>query len=289
MCGCGHQRIKARVASAAELVRTGESMAKVNALVITGFGINCDHETAHAFELAGATARRVHLNDLIADPAQLSDAQILAVPGGFSFGDDVASGKILANRMRYKLGGTLQDFVKAGKLAIGICNGFQVLVKMGLLPLSFGEMKQQVTLTHNDSNRFEDRWVRVSVFDNSRCVWLTGIEKMELPIRHGEGKFVCDDNMVELLLKGGQVALQYVNTDGEPAQGAYPANPNGSLMDIAGICDPTGRIFGLMPHPEAFLHRLNHPRWTRENLPEAGDGLKIFQNAVDFATKNLAI
>lgn len=260
--------------------------SKVNVLVLTGFGINCDLETARAFELAGATAVRVHLNDVINDAAYLERAQILAVPGGFSFGDDVASGKILANRMRYKLGEQLMQFVQQGKLAIGICNGFQVLVKMGILPLFSKEFQQEVTLTHNNSNRFEDRWVHLQA-DKSACVWTEGVEKMELPIRHGEGKFICLPEVMTKLESKNQVALRYATKGGGLAGGVYPDNPNGSMGDVAAICDPSGRIFGLMPHPEAFLNRLNHPRWTRESLPEEGDGLKVFQNAVQFAEENL--
>lgn len=260
----------------------------INALILTGFGINCDHETALAFEMAGAAVQRVHLNDLAEDPARLEDFQILAIPGGFSFGDDVASGRILANRLRYRLGGPLKDFLAAGKLAIGICNGFQVMVKMGLLPLFDGEFTQEVTLTHNDSARFDNRWVRLQTDPSTRCVWTKGIESIEVPVRHGEGKFIPrDDAVLRRLRDQGQVALRYANANGTLAGGVFPANPNGSIDDIAGICDPSGRVFGLMPHPEAFLHRTNHPRWTREALPEEGAGLQLFRNAVNFAEQNL--
>lgn len=259
-----------------------------SALILTGFGINCDHETARAFEMAGAKADRVHLNDLAEDPGRLADYQILAIPGGFSFGDDVASGRILANRLRYRLGGPLKEFVAAGKLVIGICNGFQVMVKMGLLPLFEGDFAQEVTLTHNNSSRYDNRWVNLKVDGASKCVWLRGIDSLEVPVRHGEGKFIPrDDATLQRLRDQGQVVVRYALKDGSPAQGAFPANPNGSTDDIAGICDPSGRIFGLMPHPEAFLNRTNHPRWTRESLPEEGAGLKIFQNAVDYAALNL--
>lgn len=262
----------------------------VHALVLTGFGINCDHETAYAFERAGATARRVHLNDLIASPGLLEAAQILAVPGGFSFGDDVASGRILANRMRYRLGGPLRQFVDDRKLVIGICNGFQVLVKMGLLPLFEGDFRQEVTLTHNDSGRFEDRWVNLAAHPSTPCVWLRGIHRITLPVRHGEGKFVVPNaGVLEQLRTNGQVALRYADRDGSPANGVYPRNPNGSMDDIAAICDPSGRIFGLMPHPEAYITREHHPRWTREVLPEEGEGLALFRNAVEYAAERLVV
>lgn len=262
---------------------------KPNALILTGFGINCDAETAHAFDRAGATAERIHLNDLAADPSALERFQILAVPGGFSFGDDVASGRILANRLRYRLGEALQSFVAEGKLAIGICNGFQVLVKLGMLPLLDGEFQQDVTVTHNDSGRFEDRWVALERDPATPCAWLNGIDRVELPIRHGEGKFIPrDEATLVRLAANGQLALRYALRDGSgQAGGRYPDNPNGSTDDVAGICDPTGRIFGLMPHPEAFLDRMNHPRWTREELPEEGAGLQIFRSAVTYAEKHL--
>jgi phosphoribosylformylglycinamidine synthase subunit PurQ / glutaminase len=255
----------------------------VHAIVLTGYGINCDGETEAAFARAGSQARRVHLNDLIAAPVLLEQSHILAVPGGFSFGDDVASGKILANRLRCRLGEPLRKFIADGKLVIGICNGFQVLVKMGILPLFDGAFSQEATLTHNDSGRFENRWVHLEVDDDTRCAWLRGIQHLELTVRHGEGKFIPRDGKVlERLRQNGQVALRYCKPDGQPARGAFPWNPNGSVDDIAGICDPSGRVFGLMPHPEAYVERTHHPRWTREFLPEEGSGLQIFRNAVAY-------
>ncbi len=260
----------------------------VKALILTGFGINCDHETETAFKRAGAETERIHLNDLAAAPERLHEFQILAVPGGFSFGDDVASGRIMANRLRYTLGEPLKQFVADGKLVIGICNGFQVLVKMGILPLFDDEFKQEVTLTHNNSSRFEDRWVTLLTDPKTPCIWMDGIKKLEVPIRHGEGKFIPqDDDVLKKLQANGQIVIRYGAPGDYPARGEYPDNPNGSTDDIAGICDPTGRIFGLMPHPEAFLERTNHPRWTREKLPEEGAGLKMFKNAVAFAEKEL--
>ena len=263
---------------------------KVKAIVLTGFGINCDMETGNALARAGADARRVHLNDMIASPAILDESHILAVPGGFSFGDDVASGKVLANRLRYRLGEPLRKFVDDGKLVIGICNGFQVLVKMGILPMLDGEFVQEVTLTHNDSGRFDNRWVHLAADTSTRCVWLKGIQSLELPIRHGEGKFVPkDEATLERIRMSGQVALRYARADGAPARREFPLNPNGSIDDIAGICDPSGRVLGLMPHPEAFVDCTNHPVWTREtDHPDGeGQGLQVFRNAVTYAAATL--
>jgi len=258
----------------------------VKALVLTGFGINCDNETAIALQRAGADAARVHLNDIVAAPDMLESFQILAIPGGFSFGDDVASGRILANRLRYRLGDPLQRFIADGKLVIGICNGFQVMVKMGILPLFNGKFEQEVTLTTNNTSRFENRWVTLKTEPGARCVWLKGIERLELPVRHGEGKFIPkNDAVLAKLRANGQVALRYTRPDGAPAREEFPWNPNGAVDDIAGICDPSGRIFGLMPHPEAYVDRTNHPQWTRLLLPEEGAGLQVFRNAVAYAQK----
>jgi len=260
----------------------------VRAIVLTGFGINCDYETQAALNRVGAQAERIHLNDIIENAALLDEGHILAIPGGFSFGDDVASGKILANRLRYKLGGPIKKFIADGKLVIGICNGFQVMVKMGILPLFDGEFAQEVTLTNNDSARFENRWVCLKTDPATKCVWTKGIDRLELPVRHGEGKFIPrDDAVLDRLKENGQIALRYCTPDGSPANGAFPANPNGAIEDIAGICDPSGRIFGLMPHPEAHVDRTNHPRWTRLDLPEEGPGLQVFRNAVEYVQGNL--
>lgn len=255
------------------------------ALVLTGYGINTDYETALAFELAGARAERVHLNELIANKGQLHDYHITAIPGGFSFGDDIAAGKVLANKLRLNLKEELLNFIEGGKLLIGICNGFQVLVKMGLLPGINGDNSQQATLTFNDSAKFEDRWVYLKVNPNSKCIFTQGLERLYLPVRNGEGKFVPQDGILEQLKENEQIVLKYVDEQG--AEAGYPWNPNGSVENAAGICDPTGRIFGLMPHPEAYLFRVNHPRWTREELPEEGQGLKIFKNAVRYCKQEL--
>jgi len=258
-------------------------MARPRAVVLTGFGINCDYETRDAFSLAGAEAERVHVNDLIENTAILGRCQILAVPGGFSFGDDIASGKVLANKLKYRMGEAFGEFLLKDSLVIGICNGFQVLVRLGVLP-GWGEglTEQKVTLTYNDSGKFEDRWVRLEVEQESPCVFTRGLKMIELPVRHGEGKFYTGDSaLLEQLNRGGQVVLRYATGDGSrPAP--YPANPNGSEQDIAGVCDPTGRVFGMMPHPEAFIHRHHHPRWTRQDQADEGQGLAIFRNAVDY-------
>jgi phosphoribosylformylglycinamidine synthase len=252
------------------------------ALILTGFGINCDIETAHAFKIAGADAERVHINDLINGAKRLSDYHILTFPGGFSFGDDIASGKVLANMIKYNLGDQIKEFIDSGKLIIGICNGFQAMVKMGLLPAFDGDYgTQDVTLTFNDSGRFEDRWVHLIANNKSKCVFTKGIENIYLPVRHGEGKFVVKNPQVlSRLKKGDHIVFQYTDSSGKTA--GYPDNPNGSVDNIAAICDETGRVFGMMPHPEAFQHRTNHPRWTREELPEEGAGVSIFRNAVEY-------
>lgn len=253
-------------------------------IVLTGYGINCDLETAYAFKLAGAEVRRVHLNDLIWGRDSLKNYQILALPGGFSFGDDIASGKVLANKIKYNLGEQIREFVGDGKLVIGICNGFQVMVKMGLLPCP--DYTQTLTLTFNDSGRFEDRWVYLKVNGKSPCIYTKNIEKLYLPVRHGEGKLIPkNQEALNKLHEKNNIVLQYVDEKGNLA--GYPFNPNGSIDSIAGICDTSGRILGMMPHPEAYLHRTNHPRWSRENLPEEGMGVQIFRNAVEYAEERL--
>ncbi|HQT44351.1 MAG TPA: phosphoribosylformylglycinamidine synthase I [Candidatus Micrarchaeota archaeon] len=254
-------------------------------LVLSGFGINCENETAKAFELAGALPRIMHATELIASPKSLLEYDILAIPGGFSFGDDLGSGKVLGNKLKAKMSPEIMEFVKSGKLIIGICNGFQVLVKMGLLPATGGNyMTQEATVTYNDSGRFEDRWVYLKANPSSSCIFTKGIAgRLYFPVRHGEGKFVPSSNaLLEKMFVKGQVALQYTDEAGNLA--GYPYNPNGSIQNIAGVCDESGRIFGLMPHPEAYLYRENHPRFARGGKLEPL-GLVIFKNAVDYALK----
>lgn len=251
-------------------------MAQPRVLILRAPGTNCDIETQFAFELAGAKAERVHINQLREKPSLINDFQVLCLPGGFSYGDDVAAGRILASQLQHDLGEVMQDFRSQEKLILGICNGFQVLIKSGVL-LPEDEMGPVATLGWNNSGRFLDRWVELQV-TGSKCVFLNGIERMFLPMAHAEGKFVARDNdILGSLDAAGQLALRYTKPDGTPD------NPNGSMADVAGCCDTTGRVFGLMPHPERFLDPTNHPNWTRmKDLPAEGDGLAVFRNAVEF-------
>jgi phosphoribosylformylglycinamidine synthase I len=270
---------------------------KVKAIVITGNGTNCEMEMAHACRLAGADqVDIVHISRLLYCETSLDDYHFLNLPGGFLDGDDLGSAKAGANRIlhaRVKTDPTarkekLQDqfsrFIKAGKLILGVCNGFQLLVKLGTLPGFDGAcFRQTATLSFNDSGRFEDRWVYLKPNPSSPCVFTRGVRKLYLPVRHGEGKFIPrDGDTLERLHRDHHIVLQYSHEDCRTVAVDYPANPNGAVDAIAGICSGTGRIFGLMPHPEAYLHRTNHPRWTREKLPEEGMGLALFRNAVKF-------
>ena len=268
-------------------------MNRVNALVLAGYGLNCDNETAYALELAGASARRVHINSLIDGSVSLDDFQIMVFVGGFSWGDDHGAGVIQAVRLKTNIGDKLLEFVDKGNLVLGICNGFQTLVNLGLLPGFAGDYKtRSIALTFNDCGNFRDDWVSLKVNPSSPCVFTKGFDFLELPIRHGEGKFYSGKAVIERLFENNQVVIQYALPDGNPAEGKFPFNPNGSINDIAGICDPTGRIFGLMPHPEAFNHWTNHPDWTRykEIMKRGGKkpdsnlttGIRIFKNGVDF-------
>lgn len=261
-------------------------MRKVKVLVLYGHGINCDNETKKAFELAGASAEKVHTNELMENSKKLDSYDILAFPGGFSFGDDIAAGKIHAVKFKYKLRENLSRFIADKKLIIGICNGFQIMVKLGILPgLNNNYWTEKATLTFNDSGKFEDRWVYLKI-EKSPCVFTQGIQKLYLPVRHGEGKFHTNPETLKKLKKKNLVSVRYVGSTGEKKPG-YPYNPNGSLDDIAGICNPSGRIFGIMPHPEAYIYRENHPLHTRESLQEEGMGLAIFKNAVKYVKNNL--
>jgi len=273
-------------------------MKAVNVLVLTGYGLNCDNETAYAFELAGASAQRVHINAVIAGAVSLSDFQILVFGGGFSWGDDHGAGVIQAVRMKTSIGKELFDFIEKGNLVMGICNGFQTLVNLGLLPgFDLAErgpenVERSVAVTFNDCGNFRDQWVNMRVNTESPCVYTRGVTDLELPVRHGEGKFFTDTGTLKRLKDNQQVVLRYALPDGRPANQAFPYNPNGSIDDIAGICDPTGRIFGLMPHPEAYNHWTNHPDWPlmKEKLKRKGKplpsgltpGLKMLANGVGY-------
>jgi len=253
-------------------------MNKVNVLVLRGPGTNCDQETAFAFQQAGASTSVSHINQVIRHERRLSDYQVLVVPGGFTYGDDIAAGRVLANELKLKLGEDIKQFVADGGLILGICNGFQVLVKAGILPDISKPDAIPLTLATNDSGRFECRWVHMLVEKQSPCVFTQGMHSVYLPVAHGEGKVITD---VRGLREINSV-LYYTDEAGN-TQAGYPHNPNGSMNNIAGICDPTGRIFALMPHPERHIRFTQHPQWTRKKPKESGDGFAIFQNAVKWA------
>lgn len=256
-------------------------MPQPRVLILRAPGTNCDEETAYAFERASGKAERWHVNQLLERPAALADFQILCLPGGFSYGDDLGAGRILGQRLRQHLAGAMGEFKVAGKLILGICNGFQILLKSGLLLADDPETGPPATLTWNESGRFEDRWVELLSGD-SESVFFTGIERMYLPVAHAEGRFIPRDTAtLKRLQLQRQVVLRYGH-GAVAAGGAFPANPNGARDDIAAVCDPTGRVCGLMPHPERYIDRTQHPRWTRESLPEVGDGLRVFENAVRY-------
>jgi phosphoribosylformylglycinamidine synthase len=270
----------------------------VKSIVITGNGTNCEMEMAHACRLAGSDlVDIVHISELLHGEIRLDDYHFLNLPGGFLDGDDLGSAKAGANRIRHatirgteeKLYDQMTRFIRDGKLILGVCNGFQLLVKLGLLPGFDGDyLTQTVTLSFNDSGRFEDRWVHLAVNPESPCIYTGGTKSLYLPVRHGEGKFIPrDPDILARLHRENRIAVRYSGGNGGGPTMEYPANPNGAIDAIAGICNETGRIFGLMPHPEAYLHRTNHPRWTREELPETGMGLLLFQNAVDFIRRQV--
>ena len=272
-------------------------MAKAEVLIITGDGLNCEQETAYAFELAGLNPNLVHFTDLLDGDKSLSDYQILAFIGGFSNGDHLGAGTVQAARFKHKLGEDLSRFIQKRKPIIGICNGFQTIVKMGILPgrvpgfigdSGTDSWTRTATIMTNDSGKFEDRWVYLRLNPDSPCIWTNGIEKLFLPVRHGEGKFFMNEpDLISRLFMKAQVVAQYTDSRYSRPVMDYPLNPNGSLEAIAGICDETGAIFGLMPHPEAYLFPYNHPSWTRDtapgkDLPPEGQGGAVFRNAADY-------
>lgn len=264
-------------------------MDKVSVLILTGYGINCDVETGWAFEMAGAqNVDRVHINRIVNGEVSLDDYQILVFPGGFSFGDHIASGRVLALKIAKEMREQLKKFILDKKLVLGICNGFQTLVKMGVLPGDKSEVfaKQVATLIANDSAKYEDRWVKIRTNGKNSSPFLKDINIMDVAVRHGEGKFIAKRHFLREIKNSELVAFQYVDDSGEPTRN-YPENPNGSDLAIAGITNSQGNVLGLMPHPEVFISRTQHPHWTRENMDEVGAGLKIFVNAVNYVVENL--
>lgn len=266
---------------------------KPKAIILTGYGINSEEETAVCFRLAGAETEIVHINDLIEGEKNLSDYQILAFPGGFSYGDDTGSGNAVANKLKNNLNQQVLEFAQGDKLVIGICNGFQMLANLGLAPALEGKYgERQAALMHNNTARLQCRWVNTKV-TSKKCIWTQNIDLIRMPISHGEGNFYTDEKTLQSMEENDQIALKYVKADGSPADGQFPENPNGSLADIAAICDPSGRIMGLMPHPERNNSFTNEENWplikeqfirAGKELPKEGEGLKIFRNGVQYFT-----
>jgi phosphoribosylformylglycinamidine synthase subunit PurQ / glutaminase len=268
--------------------------AEVRVLVLTGLGLNCETETAEAFGRAGATAELVPLLDLLHAHARrpLTDYHIVAFAGGFAFGDHLGAGFVYANKIRWQLYDTVLEFIAGGGLALGVCNGFQMMTRLGMVPGFDGDYRTpRATIAPNDRLGYWDTWVRLAADPESPCVWTRGIGFLDLPTRHGEGKFLAaGDDVLARLDAGRQVAVRYVDAAGEPTE-MWPANPNGSPGGIAGVCDPTGRLFGLMPHPDAFIYPFQHPQWFRRDPseePAEGAGLQIFRNGVDAVAATLA-
>lgn len=249
-------------------------MSSPRSLILRAPGTNCDEEAVIAWTLAGALTETKHLNEVLANPSLLDGYQILTIPGGFSYGDDLGAGRIFASRLGSSLSDSLLRFRDRGGLILGICNGFQVLVRAGLLP---GDAPSPATLARNASGRFESRWVRL-LPQSGRTPFLSDDAPIELPVAHGEGRFLTED--ADALDRDGHVVLKYADSADAETQ-AYPANPNGSSCAAAGVCDASGRVFGLMPHPERYVDPFHHPRWTRLGAKTEGDGLRIFRNAVD--------
>jgi len=264
--------------------------AEVRVLIPTGLGLNCEEETAAAFRMVGARPKLVHLLDLLDGSAgeRLADYPVLAFVGGFAFGDHLGAGFVFANKIRWRIYDQLLEFIGRGGFALGICNGFQTMVRLGMLPGLDGDYRTpRATLAPNQRLGYRDAWIRLAFDAASPCVWTRGLDALDLPTRHGEGKFLAESpDLLERMEANGQVAARYVDPDGRPTE-SWPHNPNGSPHGVAGVCDPSGRLFGLMPHPDAYLYPFHHPRWHRRrtstDVPTEGEGLAIFRNGVDAA------
>jgi len=267
-------------------------MAVPNVIVLTGYGINCDDETRLAFEKAGGRADVVHINDIIDNPSLLDRYQIFSFPGGFSYGDDTGSGKALANRIMNNLREEFRSFIERDTLMLGICNGFQVMANLGIVPGLDGAVgNPQVALEHNVSSRYVCRWVDLEIDKGTPSVFVRGIEVLHVPVAHGEGSFYAPQETLDRIEKGRLAVMRYAKPGGGRAMGEAPFNPNGALNDIAAVCDPTGRLMGMMPHPERNILFTHRDDWTflrekyrREgkDIPAEGEGLAIFRNAVRY-------
>ncbi|MFA6214627.1 MAG: phosphoribosylformylglycinamidine synthase subunit PurQ [Candidatus Micrarchaeia archaeon] len=272
---------KARAAMPGASICPSGGERKPRCLVLAGFGLNAEAELAHAFCLAGAEAHIVHFSDISSGKARLGDYEIFAIPGGWSFGDDISGGRVLSNKLKHTFGPQFEAFVKSGKPMLGVCNGFQTLVKLGALPNLSGAFGQESTLAFNKSGRFEDRWVYLKP-QKSVCKYFEGVEFIHCPVRHGEGQFVPrDKKLLDALAKGGMVPIKYCDGKLDDSAG-YPQNPNGSVLNIAGICDPTGKILGLMPHPECSVSRTLFPRFTA-GISHEKNTMRFFENIVKAA------
>lgn len=260
-------------------------------LVIAGYGLNCEEETLHAFSYNNIDGNIIHINDLIDNPKAFNEYQILAIPGGFSYGDDTGSGNAFAQKMKLSLWDHLKEFVERDTLTIGICNGCQILANLGLVPSlddKYGE--RSVAVTYNASDRYQCRWIDVKV-ENKKSPWLVGVDTMHIPVAHGEGRFIMSDDVLAQMKSDGHIAATYINADGSPADGEFPSNPNGSIADIAAMTDKSGRVFAIMPHPERGMFS-----WQRDDfdylkddahrkgttLQETSDGMSIFANAAQY-------
>lgn len=258
-------------------------------IVLAGYGLNCEEETLHAFKRVGIDGAICHINDLIENPDELDNYQILAVPGGFSYGDDTGSGNAFAQKMKLALWDALEKFVARDTLTIGICNGCQILVNLGLVPALSQYGKRDVAVTYNESARYQCRWIDLKI--ESRSPWMQGINRMHIPVAHGEGRFMMDEETQKNLEFNGQIAARYIKPDGSLAAGEFPYNPNGSAADIAAMTDKSGRVLAIMPHPERGMFS-----WQRDDfhelkdtaqrqgltLEEESDGLLIFKNAAKY-------
>ena len=266
----------------AKTIQKDFSMTQPKACILRTDGSNCDEELYAAFEEAGCKSSMVHINEFRAKQKKFTDYQIIALPGGFTYGDDIASGKILAVEMISFFKEELDKYIEKGGYLFGVCNGFQTLVRTGLLPFQTPG-KMSATLTNNDSGHFECRWVKIKA-EKSKASYLDDLPLMEIPVNHGEGKFFASPETLKKIEQSNLVVLRYTDNDGNPTQ-KYPENPNGAFNAIAGITNSTGRILGLMPHPEKFINLTNHPNWRRKQSKKA-DGLIFYKKIVQFVSKS---